>query len=72
MKHDPLMLGNPTGTCPEYGTIYFDEDGNERERCPVCGLDGPVLYADKLVTVNDLVKEAHKIFKENLAILTNK
>ncbi len=69
MKHSPLMQGNPFGTCPEYGDIFY-ENGQEMERCPVCGRVGKVIILglDSLVTPTQIGKEFIQNLKNNLAM----
>jgi hypothetical protein len=70
MKHNPLMQGNPCGTCSEYGEFFF-ENGLEYERCPVCGEVGRVvtLGPASFMTASQIADEFIKLLKKNLGFL---
>lgn len=67
MNHSPLMQGNPFGTCPEYGDFFY-ENGQEMERCSVCGKVGKViiLKPDCLMTSKQIAQDFTQFLKKNL------
>lgn len=69
-KHSPRMQGNPGGTCPEYGTSFIGKDGQEWERCPVCGHEGRVyIVSNPFLTLQQIAEQAVEALKDKFPFL---